>query len=192
VELASFNLKADAADVVVEWSTASEVDNDGFGVEYRRVRRSDSMSTSGWTEAGFVRGNGTTDQANSYQFRLKDLDYGRHEVRLRQVDTNGQTAYSEAKSVDVRLTKPVDIGKPYPNPVRSRASLDVTVREKQSVRIVLYDLLGRRVAVLHDGVLPSNRTETIGLDTDGLASGQYFVRIRGEQFMETRRMTIVR
>jgi len=192
VELASFNLKADAADVVVEWSTASEVDNDGFGIEYRRVRRADSTATSGWTDAGFVRGNGTTDQANSYQFRLKDLDYGRHEVRLRQVDTNGQTAYSEAKSVDVRLTKPVDIGKPYPNPVRSRASLDVTVREKQSVRIVLYDLLGRRVAVLHDGVLPSNRTETIGLDTDGLASGQYFVRIRGDQFMETRRITIVR
>ncbi|NBC86548.1 MAG: T9SS type A sorting domain-containing protein, partial [Bacteroidetes bacterium] len=192
VELASFDLKADAAEVVVEWSTASEVDNDGFGIEYRRVRRADSTATSGWTEAGFVRGNGTTDQTQSYQFRLKDLDYGRHEVRLRQVDTNGQTAYSEAKSVEVRLTKPVDIGKPYPNPVRSRASLDVTVREKQSVRIVLYDLLGRRVAVLHDGELPSNRTETIGLDTDGLASGQYFVRIRGDQFMETRRMTIVR
>ncbi|HHP7238172.1 T9SS type A sorting domain-containing protein [Longibacter sp.] len=192
VELANFSLKTDATDVVVEWTTAAEVNNDGFGIEYRRTRRADSTSIGGWTEAGYVRGNGTTDQANTYQFRVKDLDYGRHEVRLRQVDTDGQTAYSRAKSVDVRLTKPVDVGKPYPNPVRSRASLDVTVRDKQSVRIVLYDLLGRRVAVLHDGVLPANRTETIGLDTDGLASGQYFVRIRGDQFMETRRMTIVR
>ncbi|PEN12956.1 hypothetical protein CRI94_13235 [Longibacter salinarum] len=192
VELANFSVKPDQANVVVEWTTASEVDNDGFGIEYRRVSRSDSTSKRGWAEAGYVKGNGTTDQQNSYRFELKDLDYGRHEVRLRQVDTGGQTAYSEARSVVVRLQEVAAIGKPYPNPVRSRASIDVTVHEKQPVRIELYDLLGRRVSVLHDRPIPANRTETISLATDGLASGQYFLRIRGEAFMETRRVTIVR
>jgi hypothetical protein len=139
-----------------------------------------------------VTGNGTTQEPQRYQYRLNDLDYGRHEVRLRQVDIDGTVAYSEARSVEVDLSAAVDAGKPYPNPARSTVSLEIAVREPQIVRVELYDLLGRRVGVLHNDRLPAQRTETLTLNVDRLASGQYFLRITGEAFAETRRISVVR
>jgi hypothetical protein len=56
----------------------------------------------------------------------------------------------------------------------------------------VYDVLGRRVAVLHDGPLAAERTERLALSAQGLASGVYLVRVAGEAFTATRRLTVVR
>jgi hypothetical protein len=56
----------------------------------------------------------------------------------------------------------------------------------------VYDVLGRRVAVLFDGKVDAGETEALRLDADGLASGVYLVRVTGETFAATRRLTVVR
>jgi uncharacterized protein (DUF427 family) len=64
------------------------------------------------------------------------------------------------------------------------------VRETQAVRVVVYDLLGREVAVPLDGVIPAHTERSIRL-AEQLAPGAYFVRVTGERFVTTERMTVV-
>jgi hypothetical protein len=60
-----------------------------------------------------------------------------------------------------------------------------------SVRLAVYDLLGREVAVLVDEEKePGNYT--VQFDARGLASGVYLYRIEAGSFVETRRMTLVK
>jgi len=76
--------------------------------------------------------------------------------------------------------------------VRQRATLNVTVRDQQSVRIQLYDILGRRVSTIMDAEIPAQETRDIQVDARRLASGLYFLRIEGDDFSTTERMTVVK
>lgn len=195
VELAAFNAVRDGERIQLEWQTASETNNAGFHIEHQSLALGDTTAmpdAETWTTLGFVEGTGTTTEPHTYRFRTSDLEYGRHVFRLRQVDTDGTETTTEPVEVVVRLDKAYAVGPPYPNPVRQRATLPITVREKQPVRVELYDLLGRRVSVPFDREVRAQTTERIRLNTRRLASGSYFVRIRGKNFAATRRLTVVR
>ncbi|MEM8600424.1 MAG: lamin tail domain-containing protein [Bacteroidota bacterium] len=79
----------------------------------------------------------------------------------------------------------------YPNPFASTATVHLSLDAAQAVRAEVYDVLGRRVAVLADDVHTAG-AHTFVLDGQRWASGLYLVRVRGEQFVETRRVTLVR
>ena len=58
--------------------------------------------------------------------------------------------------------------------------------------VALYDALGRRVAVLHDGAMQAQQTARLRVPVQRLASGVYFVRVTGEGVRATTRLTVVR
>ncbi|HEY2955366.1 MAG TPA: beta-propeller fold lactonase family protein [Candidatus Eisenbacteria bacterium] len=76
---------------------------------------------------------------------------------------------------------PLRIERVYPNPVRERATIAFTLPGAGPVRLAVYDLLGRRVAVLADGARAAGRHEvTWNARGDGGARawpGIYFVRL---------------
>ena len=195
VELSAMRAEVNNQTAVLSWETTSETNNAGFHVEHQRMSPGDTTatSTSGeWTRIAFVQGNGTTDKPQTYRFKTEALEFGRHAFRLRQVDTDGSESITEPVEATVRLQKSYALEGPYPNPVRTRATLPLTVRDRQSVTMELYDALGRRVRTVHRGELPSQETMRLTLSVQSLSSGTYFVRIQGEDFTATERLTVVR
>jgi hypothetical protein len=79
----------------------------------------------------------------------------------------------------------------YPNPSRGRASLTLELAAAQAVRIEVYDALGRRVAVLHDGEVAAG-SHALVLDGSVLPAGVYVVRVTGETFAASRRAVLAR
>lgn len=78
----------------------------------------------------------------------------------------------------------------YPNPVRDAAT--VAFRgEGARVRIAVYDLLGREVAVLHDGY-GSAAAQRVGFSTRGLAPGVYVLRMETGAGVQTQKISVVR
>ena len=77
-----------------------------------------------------------------------------------------------------------------PNPVSGDARVALTA-EAGPARVELFDALGRRVAVLHDGVAPAGRLPHV-LDASGLPTGAYVVRVRGEAGAVSRTVTVAR
>ena len=118
---------------------------------------------------------------------------GRHAFRLRQVDLDGSTETHGPVRVQVGLSERFVLSAPSPNPVRRQATVRVASREGESVRVVLYDALGRRVRTLHAGSLPAGQVKMLRLGTGSLASGRYFLRLIGPDGTgRTRSLSVVR
>jgi predicted outer membrane repeat protein len=193
VELVDFTATATGArDVMLTWQTASETNNAGFHVEQRTPDR-DNPRNDAWREVAFVAGAGTTTDAQTYHYRMDDVDYGQHAFRLRQVDLDGTATLSPAVSITVGLAETHAMAA-YPNPVDARQSVTIalTTRTAQAVTVVVYDVLGRQVATLFDGEVAASRTERLRLPSYSLSSGVYFVRAVGERFTATERITVAR
>ena len=63
----------------------------------------------------------------------------------------------------------------FPNPVRERATVRVTLAAPSQGRVTVSDVLGRVVAVLHDGTLAAG-AHSFSLSTERLPAGVYVVR----------------
>ncbi len=83
------------------------------------------------------------------------------------------------------------LGVPFPNPFSRRTALALDVAEAQTVTVEVFDVLGQRVAVLHDGPLTAGSHRLV-LEPGGLPTGMYVVRAVGEAFRLTRTATLVR
>ena len=97
-------------------------------------------------------------------------------------NAEGEAAMAEAYRIEA----------PYPNPFADETLVRLTVREAQHVRAEVYDALGRRVGVLHDGPFAAGVTQTLRLDGRGLTGGVYVVRFKGDTFTASRKVLLVK
>ena len=191
VELASFEATRQGEDAtVLTWSTASETNNAGFQIQ-RKVTTADGPSGA-FERIGFVEGEGTTSNPQSYRFTDGDLPFEATRVtyRLRQVDVDGTASLSKEVRVDLPPQE-LALHGVFPNPVRGSATLRYALPESGTVQISVYNLLGQRVTQLVNGEKSAGR-ETLTLNTGTLASGTYFVRMEAPSGVRTTRFTVVR
>ena len=126
-----------------------------------------------------------------------DLD-GPIEIVATATDAAGNTGEASLAGRPVGAEAPTPLaaaytlGPVYPNPTAGRARLTLEVAEAQEVTAALYDVLGRRVAVLLDGPVVPGVAVPVEIDGRGLAAGTYAVRVQGAQFVETVRVTLAR
>ncbi|MDZ4698333.1 MAG: DUF5060 domain-containing protein [Rhodothermales bacterium] len=79
----------------------------------------------------------------------------------------------------------------YPNPFNPSTVIRYALPEASVVRLEVFDLTGRSVAVLMDGPQPAGAHEVV-FDATTLPSGVYLYRIEAGSFSKTMRMTLVR
>ena len=84
----------------------------------------------------------------------------------------------------------------YPNPFNPETTISYQLPENATVSIVIYDVLGREIRNLVDGVIPAGAHDVVwnGLDNSGrqTATGVYFYRINTENFSQMRKMILLR
>ena len=80
---------------------------------------------------------------------------------------------------------------PAPNPTAGAARVSFDVPTAGTVSVAVYDLLGRRVAVLRRGEMAAGRHEA-RLEAGSLAPGVYVVRMAAGTFASSQRVTVVR
>ena len=209
VELASFGGTVSDQQVRLQWTTASETGNAGFAVQRRVSSATESGpgSSSGaaadttWTKVGAVEGAGTTTEAVRYTFTDDGVPFTATSAtyRLRQVDTDGTATLSEAITLRRGPAARVQLHPVFPNPTAGTATIRYAVPQgtdagtSGAARLALYDVLGRRVKVLSEQVQPSTSGRgEIQLDTSGLSSGTYFVRLVAGGAALTQPVTVVR
>lgn len=185
VELTSLGARIEGTDVLLSWATASETNNAGFEVQHQ-------MEDGSFEVLDFVDGNGTTTEAQTYNYRVSGMDIGTHVFRLRQIDFDGAFEITGEIEVTLNVVGTHLLSSVYPNPFNPRAQFTLAVAQQQSVQISLYDALGRRVAMLHDGALEANQTYNFAIDGSSLSSGAYFVRVAGEHFNTSQQITLLK
>ncbi|MEM6783798.1 MAG: T9SS type A sorting domain-containing protein [Bacteroidota bacterium] len=78
-----------------------------------------------------------------------------------------------------------------PNPFSAQTTLSLTIPAAQRIEAIAYDVLGRRVAVLHEGTLAAG-THPLTFEAARLPAGVYVVRVLGDDLALTRRVTLAR
>lgn len=189
VELSSFTALQDDDAILLRWTTASETNNAGFEIQRQRP---EAESPEAWRTVSFVEGAGTTSEPQSYRYRLPAASAGTHVLRLRQVDFDGGFEYSPAVEITIAPKVPYRLSAPHPNPLLNQAAFTLTVAHAQQVNLAVYDLLGRRVAVLHQGSVSANAPHRFRIDAAAWPSGVYFLRARGERFTATQKLVVLR
>ena len=185
VELAGFEVQVEESAAHLTWQTASETGNSGFQVQH-------ALEDAAFAATGFVDGHGTTAEPQHYAFTAADLLPGHHRFRLKQIDLDGGFEYSPEVEVVVGVPEAFVLSEAYPNPFNPRAQFTLAIAAAQQVRVAVYDVRGRQVALLHDGMLEPGRAHRFTLEADGLPSGVYFYRALGETFQAARPATLLK
>ncbi len=94
---------------------------------------------------------------------------------------------------DVRTELPSDysLEQNYPNPFNPTTQISFTLPSAQNVKLDVYDMSGRLVATLVNG-MRSAGVNTVTFDASNLSSGVYMYRLTGAEVMLTNKMTLLK
>lgn len=184
VELTSFTAFTNGSDIQLRWETASETNNAGFEVQVR--------DRGSWMPVGFVDGHGTTSEAQQYSFTATEMAPGIHSLRLKQIDFDGAFEYHGEVEAEIALLETHELSSAYPNPFNPTSKFAFVVAADQVVSAVLYNALGQRVSTIYSGIVEAGRVQEISVDGSGLPSGNYIVRLLGERFVDSIRVTLLK
>jgi hypothetical protein len=187
VELVSFNAFSDKNNVILNWTTATEINNRGFEIE-RSIKNSENLN---WVTIGFVDGKGTTTYSTDYSFTDRNVDAGVYAYRLRQMDYDGSFEYSQRVEVEIALPLHYSLEQNYPNPFNPTTTINYSIPQAGAVRIALYDVLGNEVETLTDSQHEAGKYEIL-FDASGLSSGVYYYRIQSGEFISTKKLMLMK
>ena len=186
VELTSFVASLSGNNVTLNWSTATETNNQGF-----EIQRSNGGE---YQVVGYVAGHGTTVEPQSYSFTDQNVGTGKYQYRLKQIDYDGKFEYSSVVEVEVVGPKEFSLAQNYPNPFNPATSIDFTLAVDSKVTLKVFDVLGQEVMTLINGNYTSG-SHKVNFDASGLNSGVYVYRIDavgidGKTFSSTMKMIL--
>jgi hypothetical protein len=164
VELLEFKATPNSAAKSVDllWVTASEINNDYFVIER-------STNANDWLPLDSVDGAGNSNAVLSYHYPDNNPFSGTSYYRLKQVDFNGTTEYSNIEVVNFEGLEIVSL---FPNPSNGEVSISIKSSATGTLELKAYDSVGKLVSnevfQVNEGV--SNITTQINA-----ADGRYFI-----------------
>ncbi|MGE5435759.1 MAG: T9SS type A sorting domain-containing protein [Syntrophothermus sp.] len=183
VEIVTFTAKEVDKKVKLNWVTATEEKNFGFDVE----RKSDNGS---WEKIGFLQGAGNSNSLKEYHFTDAQVNGTQLQYRLKQIDTDGKTHYTN--SVEVKLL-PTAFGltQNYPNPFNPETTIKYQLPVDSKIKLVVYNMIGEEVASLIKGVVPAGY-HSVNFNAVGLSSGNYIYRLETPDFVQVKKMIVLK
>lgn len=184
VELTSFVASVNGKNVDLSWVTATETNNSGFEVERK-------SANSNWQKVGFVNGNGTTTEKQSYFYSDKNLSEGKYSYRLKQVDFNGTFEYSKVVEVEVVAPNKFELAQNYPNPFNPSTSIKFNLPQAGNVKLSVYNLLGQEVQTLVNGYKEAG-AHVVNFEAKNLNSGLYLYKLEANGLTSVKKMTFMK
>jgi hypothetical protein len=186
VELTSFTAKVIDNQVQLTWTTATELNNQGF--EIQRKIKSDIENE--WERVAFVAGFGTVTQPKSYSY-TDEVQTGTYLYRLKQIDFDGSFSFSNEIEVDVNVLKEFALEQNFPNPFNPSTKISYTLAEPVFVQLVILNSLGEQVSTIVNEYQMEGKY-SIDFNAQDLSSGIYFYKLTAGNFVSIKKMTLIR
>ena len=103
----------------------------------------------------------------------------------------GYISSVDVEEVSAELPLTVELSQNYPNPFNPSTSIEFKVNAAQHVRLSVFDVLGREVENLVNGVQPTG-SYRVTFDATGLTSGMYLYRLEANGNVITKSMMLLK
>jgi hypothetical protein len=194
VQLAAFEALADFGKVALNWTTASELDNQGFNI-YRA-----EADENNWQQINsqLIAGQGTTSQSSDYAFVDSKVVGGEtYRYKLESVSNNGLRVDEKTIEVNIPLPDQYVLFNNYPNPFNPTTNIKFQLPEAQPVKMVIYDMNGSRIKTLLNNQVYHAGEHVVSWDASDqggnrVASGIYLYRFQAGSYHKTGKMILVK
>jgi len=188
VNLTGFTAAVINGNVILNWSTASETNNRGFEIQ--------KNSGNSYEVLGFVQGNGTSTRSHNYSFKDKSVEEGNYSYRLKQVDLDGTSTYSNVVEIIVDMPKVFSLEQNYPNPFNPSTQINFSLAVDSKVSLKIFNILGQEVSTLLNNNMSAG-SHQIMFNAANLPSGVYIYKIeanglKGSNFRSVRKMILTK
>ncbi|MCR4417171.1 MAG: T9SS type A sorting domain-containing protein [Ignavibacteria bacterium] len=190
VELNTLNIIKTFDYILLRWSTATEVNNYGWEIERSKIDKF-TQRPSTWKTIGFVKGSGNSNSPKEYSFIDKDVLYGEYAYRLKQIDIDGSSTYSEELRVFAGKKPEVYELKAYPNPFNPTTTIRFSLPEGGILKLSIYDALGRFVETLVDDQRDAGIYE-FEYNASKLSSGIYFTILQVNNIRVVNKLQLIK
>jgi hypothetical protein len=177
VELLSFTGKKEEQINVLNWVTATEINNEGFEVQR-------SLDTENWTALGFISAKKNPYAPFTYEYTDDAPHTGNNYYRLRQLDIDGRFEYSDVIVLKRSASEAVVNWSVYPNPATNQLNLRLFKLEN-SYLVTLSNQLGEAV---YQANLTAPEAE---IDLRNLPSGVYYLNAQAGDSMMTQKVVVM-
>ena len=185
VELSSFNAKSIEEKIMLNWTTKTEINNYGFELE------KSLPNNKVWEKVGFVKGNGNSNSDKQYTFTDKNLNGGSKFIyRLKQIDNDGNFTYSDEVEIELIPAK-YELYQNYPNPFNPTTYFKFQIVNHGLVSLKVYDILGNEIASILNKELDPGFYK-YQWDASYFASGVYFYRLHAGDFVNTKKLLLLK
>jgi hypothetical protein len=183
VELVSFSANVNENLVELNWITSTETNNRGF-----EVQRSNG---SEFETIAFVEGSGTTTEFHTYSFSDRNLNPGKYNYRLKQIDFDGTFNYSNVIEVEVITLNDFTLEQNYPNPFNPSTTINFSLPEVSEVSLTIFNTLGQKVTELVNGKLEAGKY-SYQWNAGDAVTGLYIYELRTEKFVSVKKMILLK
>ncbi len=170
ISLLSFRGEHSGNTNILSWSTANELNNSGFEVQY-------SFTGTDFRKVTFVNSkavNGNSNSVLNYQYIQDKAPGGNVYYRLMQKDKDGQSSYSNVILIKGDKINSLSLDMLYPNPAKNKLNLIISSPENNNISIVMTDLAGKKVYQQTFSI--ANGGNNLDLDITKLPAGTYFLK----------------
>ncbi len=188
VELTSFASTVSGNNVILNWTTATETNNLCFEIEKK-------AQGSEWNIVGMVDGKGNSNSVTNYTYTDNKVSAGKYTYRLKQIDFDGTSEYSNEIEVTLSETGSYALAQNYPNPFNPVTNIKFSIPTEGHVSLKIYNIAGEEIATLINGYRNAGE-HTARFDANaingGLASGFYIYELRVGEFRATKKLLLMK
>ena len=136
---------------------------------------------------------GTRRFKNGVGWIESPMDVWGNSIELQSYVIDGDTTgtYVSIDMSEVHVPTGIALHQNYPNPFNPTTTIRFTLPEAGPVRLEVFDITGRRVAVINDQVMLAG-THTVTFDASGLAGGVYMYRLSSNGQTKVRKMLLIK
>lgn len=210
VELKSFTALSQNSKVILNWSTASEINNHGFIILRASEKEASYSEISSYKNNANLIGAGSSSIEHKYSYTDNYVYNGKtYWYKLVDVDINGvmkehgpvsATPHAKGGIPKGDVLQNFTLFQNFPNPFNPSTTITYDVSELKektiNINISVYDILGKKIRTLFMGLVTAGRhsVKWNAKDQHGhiVPAGLYIYQISSERFIKAKKMMYIK
>ena len=189
VELSRLTAISNGEIIILEWTTQSETGNLGFNI-YRSL---DEKGDYKRINTNIIHGAGTSSLPQKYDYVDYNVKLGNtYYYKIAEIDFSGNMKLHGPVSAAVgTLPKEYVLLQNYPNPFNPTTIISFDLPEKSNIKLRIFNIVGKEIEIIKSGEYEAGHHEIL-FNIKNLTAGLYFYRLESNNFVDVKKMTVLK